>query len=293
MDWDDFRYLRAVAQTGSVRSAGQLLCVHGSTVARRLAQLEQRLGAKLFARTAQGMELTPVAAGVLDKLQQVAAELEQVERSLQRDSAAPEPVRLALPRDLALRLVIPNLPDLYGHHPDLEVALQMGSAIQQLQEASADVAVCLTDDPPQDLVGRRLGSVMACPYAVPACLSRLDAPASGPCWVGPDHPGSLSATVRARYFPRLRQGLRLEDADLSAAALLAGLGVGLLPCHIGDSLDGLVRAGEPVRAGEVWLLTRPESRGDSRIHSLSAFLQEVFVRARRALEGDLVPGRTR
>jgi DNA-binding transcriptional LysR family regulator len=283
MDWDDFRYLQAVAQTGSVRGAGELLQVHGSTVTRRLDQLEQRIGAKLFARTPHGMEMTAAAAGVMDCLDHVAAELARVERSLQSDGPAPSgAVGLAMPRMLAAKLVIPNLGVLYRRHPDLEVALSAEAPMQQLRNGAVDIAVCVTDEPAQDLIGRPLGPVMACPYG-----------ASGrphiepPRWVGPDHPGSLAATVRARYFPTLRQGLRLDDPDLLVETLLAGFGVGVLPCFVGDATPGLARVDEavPLREGELWLFTRPESRGVARIQALSAFLQETFVSHRPALEG--------
>jgi DNA-binding transcriptional LysR family regulator len=297
MDWDDFRYLQAIARTGSVRSAGELLQVHGSTVARRLDQLEQRIGAKLFARTSHGMEMTAAAAGVMGALQQVAAELERVERSLQSEGPATGPVSVALPRVMALRLVIPSLSDLYRLHPGIDVAVQSESALQRLQAGAVDVALCITDDPPQELIGRPLGGLSACAYAVPDYLEhceQMDHSAAAR-WVGPDDPGSLSATVRARYFPTLPQGLRVEDPELQAAALLAGYGVGLLPCYLGDETPGLARVGsvEPLREGEVWLFTRPESRGVTRIQAVSAFLQDVFAALRQALEGGAARGAPR
>jgi DNA-binding transcriptional LysR family regulator len=293
LDWDDFRYLQAVAKTGSVRSAGELLQVHGSTVARRLDQLEQRIGARLFARTSHGMEMTAAAAGVVDALQRVAVELEQVERHLQSEGTATGPVSVALPRAMARHMVIPSLPDLYRLHPDIEVAVRTEPAMQLLQTGAVDIALCVTDDPRQELIGRPLGAAMACTYAAPGYLDGLAAGADSPNarWVGPIDPGSLSATVRARYFPTLPQGLQVQDPELQAVALMAGLGVGLLSCYVGDAVPGLMRAGrvEPLREGEVWLFTRPESRGVARIQAVSAFLQRVLVDHRQALEG----GRTR
>jgi DNA-binding transcriptional LysR family regulator len=289
VDWDDFRFLQAIAQTGSVRSAGELLHVHGSTVARRLDQLEQRIGARLFARTPQGMEMTAAAAGVMDALQQVATELERVERCLQGDAPANGPVGLALPRSVALRMVIPTLADLYRLHPDLAVAVRTEPALPLLQSGAVDIALCVTDDPPQDLIGRPLGTLMACAYSAPGHLDESAPAADSPTarWVGPDDPASLSATVRARYFPTLPQGLRVDEPELVAAALLAGFGVGLLSCYVGDESPGLTRAGavEPVREGEVWLFTRPDSRGVPRIQAVSEFLQSVFAGHRAVLEG--------
>jgi DNA-binding transcriptional LysR family regulator len=44
IDWDDVRYFLAVARGGSVRAAAERLGVNHSTVLRRIAQLEERLG---------------------------------------------------------------------------------------------------------------------------------------------------------------------------------------------------------------------------------------------------------
>lgn len=290
MDWDDFKFVQAVAQTGSVRSAGDLLKVHGSTVARRLDQLERRVGTRLFARTARGMKITPSGKQIIELLDRVAAELDQVERSLKsRGPALTGPVALAVPPGLAGDLVIPHLNELYREHPDLELALPAGPGLENLEQGRADLALWMTDDPPEDLIGRPLATVMACAYATPAYLHLLEDGLAdgGGRWVGSDDPASASARVRVRHFPRLALGLTLDDLVLRSAALEAGLGVGLLPCPMGDRSPALTRAGamEPIRLGEVWLFSRPDTRGVARIQAVSAFLQDVFARHRHELEG--------
>src|SRR5688500_170580 len=58
-DWDDARFFLAIARAGSVSGAGRNLRVQQSTVSRRLAGLEETLGARLFERTPDGYILTP------------------------------------------------------------------------------------------------------------------------------------------------------------------------------------------------------------------------------------------
>jgi DNA-binding transcriptional LysR family regulator len=294
VDWDDFKYVQAVAQTGSVRRAGELLEVHGSTVARRLDQLERRVGTRLFARTPRGMEITAAGAQVIELLDRVAAELDQVERSLRsRGTALTGPVALAASAALAGDLVIPVLGELHREHPDIELALPPGPALDTLQRGQADLALWMTDDPPEDLIGRPLATVMACAYATPGYLHGVEGGDDGDRgrWVGPADPASLSARVRVRHFPHLPLGLRLDDVVLCTGALVAGLGLGLLPCHLGDGNPGLARAGgmEPIRLGDVWLFTRPDARGVARIQAVSAFLQSLFARHRHRLEGIVEP----
>ena len=58
IDWDDVRYFLAVARGGSVRAAAERLGVNHSTVLRRIAQLEERLGANMFEKLPSGYRLT-------------------------------------------------------------------------------------------------------------------------------------------------------------------------------------------------------------------------------------------
>lgn len=287
MDWDDFKFVQAVAQTGSVRAAGERLRVHGSTVARHLDQLERRVGTRLFARTPRGMQITPAGAEVIEALDRVAGELDQVERSLRaRGPLLAGPVTLAATPALARELLTPLLGRLLNEDPELDLALTTDPALALLQRGEADMALWLTDDPPEDLIGRPLGQVMACAYATSDHLARAGT-GTRSRWVGGADPASLSARVRMRHFPDLALGLRLDDVLLRADALAAGLGTGLLPCHIGDGHPALVRAGamEPVRQGDVWLFIRPDVRGVARIQTLSTFLQSLFNERRDALQG--------
>ena len=66
VDWDDIRYFLAVARGGSVRAAAERLGVNHSTVLRRVAQLEERLGAHLFEKLPSGYRLTDAGEEVLE-----------------------------------------------------------------------------------------------------------------------------------------------------------------------------------------------------------------------------------
>jgi DNA-binding transcriptional LysR family regulator len=59
LSWDDFRYVKAIAEARSLAGAGEHLGVNHSTVFRRLGQIEQHLGSRLFERGRAGYALTP------------------------------------------------------------------------------------------------------------------------------------------------------------------------------------------------------------------------------------------
>src|SRR5690242_21762714 len=79
IDWDDVRYFLAVARGGSVRSAAGSLGVNHSTVLRRIAQLEDRLGAKMFEKLPSGYRLTAAGEEVLELAIQMEASSHQLE----------------------------------------------------------------------------------------------------------------------------------------------------------------------------------------------------------------------
>src|SRR3989442_4190450 len=66
IDWEDVRFFAALARHGSLSATARALTVNHATVARRLAALEQALGAKLFKRRPTGYELTPAGRSALE-----------------------------------------------------------------------------------------------------------------------------------------------------------------------------------------------------------------------------------
>src|ERR1700684_4591091 len=73
IDWDDVRYFLAVARGRSVRAAAERLGVNHSTVLRRIAQLEERLGAHMFEKLPSGYRLTAAGEEVLEFADQMEA----------------------------------------------------------------------------------------------------------------------------------------------------------------------------------------------------------------------------
>ena len=79
IDWDDVRYFLAVAREGSVRAAAERLGVNHSTVLRRVAQLEERLGARMFEKLPSGYRLTDAGEEVLEFAHQMEASSNRLE----------------------------------------------------------------------------------------------------------------------------------------------------------------------------------------------------------------------
>ena len=73
---------------------------------------------------------------------------------------------------------------------------------------------------------------------------------------------------------------------LFVAALSAGVGVGVLPCALGDQEPGLARVGDvlPELSLPLWLLTHPDLKAVPRVRALMDYLTQRFAEQRELLE---------
>ena len=64
MNWDDLRYILAMQRARTLLAAAKTLSVSHTTVNRRLGEIEERLGVKLFERSGSGYQPTAASAQV-------------------------------------------------------------------------------------------------------------------------------------------------------------------------------------------------------------------------------------
>ncbi len=80
LSWDDFRYVKAIADTRSLAGAAEALGVNHSTVFRRLGQIEQQLGSRLFERGRGGYGLTPCGEEMVELAERMGEDIVSFER---------------------------------------------------------------------------------------------------------------------------------------------------------------------------------------------------------------------
>lgn len=268
LSWDDLRIIRAVGKNGALAPAAKMLGVNSSTIARRLAKVEETLGVTLFDRcrtgyvtTAQGDELIALAERVeLD----VVSVARRVSGHVQGHVGE---LRITTSDSLLLHFLTPVIADFQAHHPAIRVEVIVGNSPLNLARGESDIAVRATDKPPENLFGRKVANIAWASY-----LSRSDSVSSSfgidalynRQWVS--YSGKLSG-LKASKFVEERVNhdniaYRTNSAAGAAAAIAAGLGVGYLPCMLGGLAPDLVRAGaiEPELNDQLWLLTHRHLR---------------------------------
>ncbi|MBB5695707.1 LysR family transcriptional regulator [Muricoccus pecuniae] len=283
LSWDDFRLINAVAETRNLPAAAARLGVDHSTVFRRLRGVEALLGTPLFERHRQGYSLTPAGEEVAALAARVDEDITAVTRRLAGQEPAPSgEVRIATSDSLLSDLLMPILAGFRRAHPAIRLDVVTGNAALNLSRRDADVAVRATDSPPETLVGRRAARIAWALYGAEGASAEGDWVCLG------DNLAGLAVVRHARSaVPGERLAGRFDTVLSLAHAVAVGIGVGHLPCFIGDTWPGLRRL-EPPRpeyASDLWLLTHPDLRHTPRIRVLMDGVAEGIAARRALIEG--------
>jgi DNA-binding transcriptional LysR family regulator len=278
IDWDDIRYFLAVSRGGSVRAAAKSLGVNHATVLRRIAQLEERLGALMFEKLPAGYRLTAAGEEVLDLANQMEASSHQLEtRVFGRDQSVRGLLRVTLTPILATHLLIPDFADFARLHPDIEMEILSSGELANLTNREADVAIRVVYDRktlPPNLHGLKGPELFGGVYISRDRLAAWRAGASDPLrWIIISMHGipdwAREGEVRTSGVP-----FRTTDAAAEIVAVRQGLGITTLPCFVGDADPLLVRVpGTDLHLyGTLWLLTQGDTRKTKRVRLFTEFV---------------------
>ncbi len=297
-DWNDARYFLAIARGRSLSAAGRTLRVQQSTVGRRLAALESSLGARLFDRTPGGYLPTQAGESLLTHAERMEDEALSAERALLgREGRIAGVVRVTAAQAFGNDFVVPMLARLHAEQPEILVELVADNANLSLTKREADLALRLGKPRQPLLVVRRLGEVLTGLYGSRAYLSRRGRPRgaelTGHDFV--DYDDTYLQKETMTWYRQCTRGgrctFRVNGSHGILAAVKAGLGVGPLPCWLGDQTEGLERVLPTISRGdELWLVMHRDLRHVARVRAVVEFFGREMRREAPRLLGR--PGRT-
>ncbi len=237
-----------IAETGSLSAAARALGISRSAVSKKLAALEERLGARLLNRTTRRLSLTEVGSAFLERAQRILAELEEAEAAVSRLTTEPRgTLRVNAPMSFGVRHVAPALAGFMARYPDLAVTMDFNDRRVDLVEEGYDLAIRVADLPDSSLIARKLAPARRVVCASPDYWERHGKP---------DHPRDLAAH-NCLVYTHLAGGsewgfrdtggpfgvaidgtLKANNGDALCEAARAGLGVYFAPTFlVGDDLS--------------------------------------------------------
>src|SRR5690554_1183536 len=223
-NWDDLRVFLAVARAGSLSGAARSLSVNHSRVFRRIAGLEEMLGVRLFERLPTGYALTPAGEETLGIVERIESDVATLDRTVTgQDLRLSGTVRITAPDMLALWLLPDHLRGFRVAHPGIEVEIVVGNEALNLSRRETDMALRISNTPPETLVGRRVGELAFAIYGAPDyCASRSGVDLAEHDWIGFDSAHAPLTRQLEKLLPDMRPAVRTNS--VACAVRLAKTG---------------------------------------------------------------------
>ena len=292
-DWNDLKYLLAVARHGSTIAAGKALGLSQSTVHRRLTELESRIGRPLVTRHSTGYRLTEFGEEMRLYAERVEASVQEFERHVS-DSARDESgiIRVTCPEPIMQRLT-PLIERFHARHPKLRVEFIMSDRYLDLSKGEADVAF-RSGDTEDELVGRKIADSVWAVYASSGYIAKRGRPKNieelaRHALVSLDETMSRHRVVT--WLNEAVPGANVVARNNSVLGLVyavkSGVGIGPLPTAIADAEPDLVQVLGPIlELARSWrLLAHPDLRRAPRIAAFFNFIIEERDAVKSILTG--------
>jgi DNA-binding transcriptional LysR family regulator len=282
MHWDDLRFLLAVEREGTLSAAAKTLGVNHTTVSRRLTALEKGVGVRLFDRKPEGYASTQAGADVIAVARTVEEQIQSLDRRvLGQDARLCGNVRLTTVDVLAGRHA-DVFRDFARRYPGIDLEISADNAPRSLTKREADVALRISNKPPDHLVGRRLLRMEFALYGHRDLIAQVgeDRPYDDYPWMGWDERMGAKLTEQwmARHAPNANIAARVDSSVVMMETMKAGMGIGFMGCYFADDEPDLVRMrpAEPGFGMDLWLLTHEDLRNTARVRALMDHIDDAL-----------------
>jgi DNA-binding transcriptional LysR family regulator len=292
LGWDDLRYFLAFARAGSMQAAAKALGVNQSTVQRRIAELEERVGQRLVERHLGGYRLTELGG----ELRPAAVAIESAVATFERRLAACDKgltgiIRVTCGSILASRLQrTPLIDGFHGRNPGMRVELVISDRRLDLSK-EADIAIRGGEPRDESLVARKIAEAPWAVYASRAYVERHGRPERPAdierhlvvdCVV--KHSG---AQWMRSVAPRATFASRADNHPGLVLAVKSGAGLAALLTFQGDGESELVRVIDRIDlVTPYYLLMHRDMQNTPRVRAFADFVASEIKCFRAIISGE-------
>jgi DNA-binding transcriptional LysR family regulator len=286
IDLNEIALFAQVAKHSSFVAAGRALAVPTSTVSRKIAQLEARLGMRLLQRTSRRVALTEEGATYYARCGRIIADIEEADRAVAagRDTVRGT-LRISAPRLFGNVFLGRIVSEYLALHPGVKVQVVLADQRVDLVAEGFDLAIRvgkLADS--THLVARRLGATETFYCASPHYLRRHGEPADPESLsqhacitVGESRAGLLwhFGGTDGAYSVRVHGRLVVNSFTVACEAALANQGIAVLPAFT---------CAESVRSGALQVILTAFTPPPTPLFAIYPKTLEVPTRVRAFLE---------
>jgi DNA-binding transcriptional LysR family regulator len=263
---DRFKALQTfldVAKSESLSSVARAEGVTPAMVGRRIDQLEEQLGVKLFKRSTRKITLTPEGTAFFEDVRNIMNELRAAEESLSVGAkSATGRLIVSAPTAFGRKHIAPHLPAFTAAHPNLSVTLLLSERIVDLKNERVDLAVRIADLKNADLIASKLARNHRVVVASPDYIKRSGKPmvladlAKHHCLVT-----ATEAGLADSWTFREQTDAKTSKAESAAAKNITVKVSGNLQCNDGEVLTRWALAGQGLAWRSAWEVSEEIERG--------------------------------
>jgi DNA-binding transcriptional LysR family regulator len=290
----DLPLVLALARAGTLAAAAEILAIDQSTVFRRLNELERRLGARLFERSALGYRLTEAGELAATAAERVETELHALDREITgRDRQLSGSVRLTASETLSYGVLPQLIARFRRAHPGIQLTLTIDNRVFDLGRREAEVALRTRRPTEGDLFGRKLAGIAWAFYGSATqkpLKRRADAfDFTGRDVIGWDEPSEriVASAWLHGHVPAAQIVYRSNSLVHQLMAARAEIGMTLLPCYLADPVPELRRLAPPIAElqSELWIVTHKALKDTARIRACLTIVGDGIAAMRPLFEG--------
>lgn len=274
--------LVTVVSEGGISAGAERLGIAKSAVSRRIRELEDRLGTRLFDRTTRQIQLTEAGRAFHERAVHLLTELEKAEEEASNAGGQLRGrIRVAAPVSFAAHCLAPILGQFLERHPAVSLSIDTDDRMVDLVRDGFDLAIRIAQLPDSSLIARRLVTIRHACVVSPALMERLGVP---------DTPAELSRFPGIVYsnrdessywkfadnnVPSVAKRLDFANGDAVREAAISGLGVAMLPTFI---------VHDAVRSGALSIILAKHMRPPIAMYAVHPSTRNQTARARAFID---------
>jgi DNA-binding transcriptional LysR family regulator len=177
IDPSELAFFVQIVKEGTLSGAARELGVTPAAVSKRLARLEEAVGVPLLNRTTRRLSVTDAGELYYANALRILAELEDLERLLSQDRAAPKGLlRVNAPLGFGRTYITPIVSNFVKRYPEVEVQLQLSDHPLSLVDESYDIGIRFGDVPDARVIATKIADNRRLVCAAPSYLKQHGVP---------------------------------------------------------------------------------------------------------------------
>lgn len=277
LEWDDLKLVLAIGRARSITQAAKKTGLHHSTLFRRMADIEDRVGAKLFERQQGDYQPTTSGMAAMETAEKLEGEMAVLARTLSGQDIRPSgTVRLTTTDTLLHAVLADDLAAFAKAYPEITVQVVTDNRFYDLNRHDADIAIRPSNTPNENLVGRQIAPIRSVICGAKGMEHPSGCTDGYGAWITCDE--SLAhikaAQWRDRHFADQHVAMR-SNSLLNVARLVdAGAGYAVLPLFLSRAFANIAVLDDAIEGldNDLWMLMHRDLKSVPRIRAFNDFM---------------------